>query len=871
MEDQNEKNQTQNGKVKSLYKIEKSEPSSSNRPTINNEDSQRNTEGTIRPQEVEYDPYANYQGMALEDSDSDDPADFMRNVEFESKNKNPKRYKFGGASKSKPNSPYFPSSSDDEETKLRTAEEELDREEEALRRQTNLINQMEETGIQKIDDMIKKIENMREDLEKKKAAYQTSMHERAQMAMLSPPKLKNATSVHANPVEYKKRKQKVKKRKEKIDKNLNKQRDKRISVQEAVSTNPRLGKVIKNMATEPHPLDTEILLSQMFMGPARPYLDLAQTVEIDNQCHYQLPFLEKVSNAFSTLGRMLYDNELPFELSDYKLELGFDMKQKLESNMSSAFFSAYPTTLMVFCVLIPVLESIGGILAVFLTKESLEVISEQVDKTGKISDRIVILKFFLAIWLLKFVLQVLDDWGKLQRHRYFIRLSSALHLLIFEKLLRIRILNPNAIDEGRIINHLENDIDFLEGFVPAFHTFVKSLLNLTFCVCLGFYYFGQIFLTLLLGLLLLGGGVLVVMRVLRMSYYRWGERVDRRLTNFKNLLKNMRFVKMFAYENLFFWRLESEREREVNILDKINSISYALDVISALSSPLLISSFLLIFFETGDNFTVSTITVFLILVDILSDATKSLPDSMQEISNGLLNLQRIENFLNSPEFKHWDLLGNNERKKTDLAINIENCTFYWNRKLKAFSRQRRDTKAKIQKGKEIQNQADRKTMSKKFESLGMNSQAMSEPLVRRKGSSSEPSSSFTLENFSFRAKKGELTVIIGEIGSGKSTVLYSILGETLLEKRRDSTIWINGTIDFVGQTPWILNATVKENIILNKAYDKIKFDWAIKHSALSRDFESWAAKEMQMIGKDGGELSLGQKARLNLARALYQK
>ena len=76
-------------------------------------------------------------------------------------------------------------------------------------------------------------------------------------------------------------------------------------------------------------------------------------------------------------------------------------------------------------------------------------------------------------------------------------------------------------------------------------------------------------------------------------------------------------------------------------------------------------------------------------------------------------------------------------------------------------------------------------------------------------------------------------VIIGYVVSGKSTLLRSILSETKLIK---GNLEIRGSIAYVEQEPFIFPASVKENILFGKDYDKEKFDHVIKICELQTDF-----------------------------------
>jgi ATP-binding cassette subfamily C (CFTR/MRP) protein 1 len=132
---------------------------------------------------------------------------------------------------------------------------------------------------------------------------------------------------------------------------------------------------------------------------------------------------------------------------------------------------------------------------------------------------------------------------------------------------------------------------------------------------------------------------------------------------------------------------------------------------------------------------------------------------------------------------------------------------------------------------------------------------------------------FKLKNIHFRAKKHELTMIVGKIGSGKSSLLYSLLGEMkpLTVGFDDSNIVnIDSSISYLGQEPWLMNDTVRQNILLNLPYKEEKYEKAVYYSALKQDLDSFPLGDQKIVGNDGNTISGGQKARIALARCLYQ-
>lgn len=80
-----------------------------------------------------------------------------------------------------------------------------------------------------------------------------------------------------------------------------------------------------------------------------------------------------------------------------------------------------------------------------------------------------------------------------------------------------------------------------------------------------------------------------------------------------------------------------------------------------------------------------------------------------------------------------------------------------------------------------------------------------------------------MKDLDFRIKKGEMVAIIGDIGSGKTSLLYALLGEMKFLSDNKPKIVINGNISLVTQKPWIINDTVRNNIVFGKEYNRKKY------------------------------------------------
>ncbi|KAJ2762873.1 hypothetical protein H4S06_000409 [Coemansia sp. BCRC 34490] len=73
------------------------------------------------------------------------------------------------------------------------------------------------------------------------------------------------------------------------------------------------------------------------------------------------------------------------------------------------------------------------------------------------------------------------------------------------------------------------------------------------------------------------------------------------------------------------------------------------------------------------------------------------------------------------------------------------------------------------------------------------------------------------------------------------------------------------------QKPWILNDTIRNNILFGRTYDKEHYNRVIEACALAEDIENWTYGDNTLIGENGINVSGGQRARLALARTVYSK
>ncbi|RVD86189.1 uncharacterized protein DFL_004478 [Arthrobotrys flagrans] len=148
---------------------------------------------------------------------------------------------------------------------------------------------------------------------------------------------------------------------------------------------------------------------------------------------------------------------------------------------------------------------------------------------------------------------------------------------------------------------------------------------------------------------------------------------------------------------------------------------------------------------------------------------------------------------------------------------------------------------------------------------------------------------FVIRDINVNFPVGELSLITGATGSGKSLMLAALLGEADLltgslemprplpkalryDSKANADCWVlAGSAAYVSQIPWIENATIKDNILFGLPFDERRYAEVLRVCSLKKDMEMLEDGDMTAIGEQGINLSGGQKWRISLARAVYSR
>ncbi|KAJ2070915.1 ATP-binding cassette glutathione S-conjugate transporter ycf1 [Coemansia sp. S155-1] len=125
-----------------------------------------------------------------------------------------------------------------------------------------------------------------------------------------------------------------------------------------------------------------------------------------------------------------------------------------------------------------------------------------------------------------------------------------------------------------------------------------------------------------------------------------------------------------------------------------------------------------------------------------------------------------------------------------------------------------------------------------------------------------------LQRLGLRKKSAELMAIVGKTGAGKTSLLLAMCSEVEMKQGTGKLV---GKIAYLEQQPWIMNDTLRANILFGREYDEDYYWKVLSACALTDDLEMWPKSDMTVIGENGMNISGGQRARLALARTVYSK
>ena len=490
----------------------------------------------------------------------------------------------------------------------------------------------------------------------------------------------------------------------------------------------------------------------------------------------------------------------------------------IKSNMHELLLITLLSILVIICKYFQI-ELLRLLIIIFKTNDEIEQ-PEITDKT-KIRNKIYL---FSAIFLInKISLIFLQNHSNFRSQILAIKAGNMLSALIYDKLLTSSSIIAGDVSEGQMINYLQVDIDHL-GFIFFFApmTFVVPI-QLLLNFYLLFKFFGYTFIFGLMIFLFLFFIAWFIQSLYIINQKILLKNKDKRMKITSSVLHMLKVLKLYVWEDEFFNReffnrVEKERQQEIKSMRKIQNITLLSRFVHS-SIPLFLSvGSIGIYTLIKGKMVLENLLASIEIFDTMAASLYRLPVFITAVLNCLISMKRLEKFLDNRDFKKTSKEDINLKNK-GIDIKFSNCNF------------------------------------------GI----INEELETAK---------ILLYDLDLEIKKGELVVILGETGSGKTCLTNAILNyldfipKSL--KNKDTYNIVNGSISYASQNPWILNGTVRDNIIFYNELDLQRYTKVLEICQLLSDLSQLPGGELTEISSNGQNISGGQKARISLARAIYK-
>ena len=497
--------------------------------------------------------------------------------------------------------------------------------------------------------------------------------------------------------------------------------------------------------------------------------------------------------------------------------------------------------------------------------------------------------------------------------------SVELNNLIYDKLLK---LSPSInIKAGDIYNYIQSDSHKLSKLMSS----CPNIISVPFLIIMYNYLLFKY-----MGISFVIGFIVMIIFLIINYYYRkqfskylklYLKKSDQRMRVTTETFNNLKVIKLYGWDNFFLKKIQLARNEELDALNKRYYITTISQTLLWLAPIAMSVSSIGLYQYINKTFKVEDMFTCLAIFTSIQNPMRSLPTTFDIIMETIASMKRIEYFLKLPEIQNDKIIRNDfNTKNNGIAIQIINGSFKWGKFQSSAKIQKNEIfpqkkKNEIKKPKLINSYIPLTNIPSKYQPLPMNNTNENnyselENNIKYKDSKTgeeypqlsprgdkDKNKLFSFEsdnklnlstiplistdskkiikdegylkNINLTIKEGEFICIIGEVGSGKSSLIQAILNNMIIQNSNNTKIIVNGKISYVGQEAWIQNNTVQNNILFYQPYNAEKYQKILNLCELNQDLNSLSGGDLTEIGEKGVNLSGGQKARISLARAMY--
>lgn len=392
--------------------------------------------------------------------------------------------------------------------------------------------------------------------------------------------------------------------------------------------------------------------------------------------------------------------------------------------------------------------------------------------------------------------------------------------LLFDKLLKV---SYPVIDAktGKLLNNASSDLEFFEPAMLTIYLLTGPVYLIaaliTICIEMGVAGFiGMMIVILEFPIALFLGRIVFAIRRQQSVIS------DRRITLIKNLLEGIKVIKLYGWEFPFLKMVDEIRKTEAAMYFKKYKVDVLLSGLYTSYHSIFILFTFWVYVALGNEMTLGTVflcasllnTSHYIITRVLAKAV-TFGGTLLAATDRTTQILLLEEKTDYRKSSHRSYL-----------LKTRNLYLSWDSK---------DPEQPIDTESRMLEVADIKTV---------------------------------IKDLSFSIKKGELVMVVGQVGAGKTSLLTGLLGELHLVS---GSLKVNGSFAYAGQEPWVFSGTIRENIVMGQTMDEEFYKAVLKGCALDVDLAYLKFGDETVVGDRGIMLSGGQRARVALARALYTR
>ncbi|NXK01990.1 MRP7 protein, partial [Herpetotheres cachinnans] len=429
--------------------------------------------------------------------------------------------------------------------------------------------------------------------------------------------------------------------------------------------------------------------------------------------------------------------------------------------------------------------------------------------------------YALGLFAGSFLGALLQNQFSYEVNKVTLMVRAAIISAIYRKALRVSSTSLTRFTVGEIVNFMSTDTSRLINFCHSFHEVWSLPFQFSITLYLLYQQVGVAFLGGLALALLLVPINKVIANCIMMNNKEMLKHKDTRVKLMTEFLCGIRVVKFYAWEKHFSTRINACRAEE---LRKLQAIKYldALCVYLWAALPVVVSIAIFITYVLlGHQLTATKVFTALALVGMLILPLNSFPWVLNGTLEAKVSLDRIQRFLELVDQDLETYYALDSPSGTAAAMEMRCAVFSW--------------------------------------------------VPVEEESTRQPLSTGTLHIENLSVRKGMLLGVVGKVGSGKSSLLAAITGELIKQGGQVYVCDLEQGFGLATQEPWIQFTTVRENILFGREYDARLYEEVVEACALSEDLNILPAGDQTEVGENGVTLSGGQKARIALARAVYQE